>query len=243
MEFWTSPTPNGWKVSIMLEELIEAGIDIGRVDIRVVDLMKGEQFAEDFVERNPNTKIPTLRDEGRDIIESCAILQYLGEKYPSGLLPLDDRKWDVLPWVYWQAANVGPIFGNKLSYTRYMEDVPAEEKRHPVERFNNEALRLVSVLDRKLGNNSWVCGETFTIADIALYPWLRGWKWSKVNITTWPRVLEWVDRVRARPGVERGLGYGIPKDEIDQWSEARKARTARSGASIASNENLKNSIR
>ena len=227
----------------MLEELIEAGIDIGRVDIRVVDLMKGEQFAEDFVERNPNTKIPTLRDEGRDIIESCAILQYLGEKYPSGLLPLDDRKWDVLPWVCWQAANVGPIFGNKLSYTRYMEDVPAEEKRHPVERFNNEALRLVSVLDRKLGNNSWVCGETFTIADIALYPWLRGWKWSKVNITTWPRVLEWVDRVRARPGVERGLGYGIPKDEIDQWSEARKARTARSGASIASNENLKNSIR
>ena len=65
---------------------------------------------------------------------------------------------------------------------------------------------------------------------------------SKVNITTWPRVMEWVDRVRARPGVERGLGYGVPKDEIDQWSEARKARTALSGASIASNENLKNSI-
>lgn len=242
MEFWTSPTPNGWKVSIMLEELIEAGVDIGEVDIRIIDLMQGEQFAEDFVERNPNTKIPTLRDDGRDVIESCAILQYLGEKYPTELLPLDERKWDVLPWVYWQAANVGPIFGNKLSYTRYMDNVPPEEKRHPIERFNNEALRLVSVLDRKLGDNPWVCGDTFTIADIALYPWLRGWKWSKVNITTWPRVMGWVDRVRARPAVERGLGYGVPKDEIDQWSEERKVRTARSGASITSNENLKNSI-
>ena len=242
MEFWTSPTPNGWKVSIMLEELIETGVDIGEVDIRIIDLMQGEQFAEDFVERNPNTKIPTLRDDGRDVIESCAILQYLGEKYPTELLPLDERKWDVLPWVYWQAANVGPIFGNKLSYTRYMDNVPPEEKRHPIERFNNEALRLVSVLDRKLGDNPWVCGDTFTIADIALYPWLRGWKWSKVNITTWPRVMGWVDRVRARPAVERGLGYGVPKDEIDQWSEERKVRTARSGASITSNENLKNSI-
>ena len=242
MEFWTSPTPNGWKVSIMLEELIETGVDIGEVDIRIIDLMQGEQFAEDFVERNPNTKIPTLRDDGRDVIESCAILQYLGEKYPTELLPLDERKWDVLPWVYWQAANVGPIFGNKLSYTRYMDNVPPEEKRHPIERFNNEALRLVSVLDRKLGDNPWVCGDTFTIADIALYPWLRGWKWSKVNITSWPRVMGWVDRVRARPAVERGLGYGVPKDEIDQWSEERKVRTARSGASITSNENLKNSI-
>ena len=242
MEFWTSPTPNGWKVSIMLEELIEADVDIGEVDIRIIDLMQGEQFAEDFVERNPNTKIPTLRDDGRDVIESCAILQYLGEKYPTELLPLDEHKWDVLPWVYWQAANVGPIFGNKLSYTRYMGNVPPEEKRHPIERFNNEALRLVSVLDRKLGDNPWVCGDTFTIADIALYPWLRGWKWSKVNITSWPRVMGWVDRVRARPAVERGLGYGVPKDEIDQWSEERKVRTARSGTSIASNENLKNSI-
>ena len=242
MELWTSPTPNGWKVSIMLEELTEAGIDIGEVDIRIIDLMKGEQFADDFLERKLNTKIPTLRDDGRDVIESCAILQYLGEKHPSELLPLDERKWDVLPWVYWQAANVGPIFGNKLSYTRYMEDVSPEEKRHPIERFNNEALRLVSVLDRKLDDNLWVCGDNFTIAYIAVYPWLRGWKWSKVNITTWPRVMEWVDRVRTRPGVERGLGYGVPKDEIDQWSEERKARTARSGASIASNQNLKNSI-
>ncbi len=242
MDLWTSPTPNGWKVTIMLEELAEAGVDLGEVHVRTIDLMKGEQFEADFTERNLNQKIPTLRDEGRDIIESCAILQYLGEKYPTDLLPLDDRKWDVLPWLYWQAANVGPIFGNKLSYTRYMEDVPPEQKAHPLERFNNEALRLVSVLDKKLGDNPWVCGEQFTIADIALYPWIRGWKWSKVNITNWPGVVEWVDRVRARPGVERGLRYGVPEDEVDQWSAERKAKYARSGASIAANDSLKNSI-
>jgi len=242
MELWTSPTPNGWKVSIMLEELVETGIDLGEFEVRVINLLKGEQFADDFVERNPNSKIPTLRDNGRDIIESCAILQYLAEKHPTDLLPLDERKWDVLPWVYFQAANVGPVFGNKLSYTRYMDEVPDEQKVHPLERFTSEALRLVAVLDTQLGDNPWVCGDSFTIADIALYPWVRGWKWSKVNITTKPRVMEWVDRVRARPGVERGLAYGVPKEEIDQWSEERKAQTAKSGSSIASNTSIRNSI-
>ena len=140
-----------------------------------------------------------------------------------------------IPWVYWQAANVGPI--NKLSYTRYMDDVADELKQH-LERFNNEALRLVSVLDKTLGDNPWVCGDEFTAADIALYSWLRGWKWSKVNITTKPRVMEWVDRVRARPGVERGLGYGVPKSEVDQWSEERNS-TAKSGASTPATPTLK----
>ena len=241
LELWTSPTPNGWKVSIMLEELIEAGVDVGEIDVRVINLMRGEQFEPDFIERNPNQKIPVLRHNGVDVIESCAILQYLGETFPTPLLPLDERKWAVLPWVMWQAANVGPVFGNKLSYTRYLEDVPAEQKQHPLERFNTEALRLVSVLDSKLGDNAWVCGDDFTIADIALYPWLRGWKWSKVNITNHPRVMDWIDRVRARPGVERGLAYGVPVEEIDQWSEERKASTARGGSTIASNANVKRS--
>ena len=87
LELWTSPTPNGWKVTIMVEELIEAGIDLGDISIRTINLSAGEQFADDFTERNPNQKIPVLRDGQRDIIESCAILQYLGEKYPTSLLP------------------------------------------------------------------------------------------------------------------------------------------------------------
>jgi GST-like protein len=171
-------------------------------------------------------------------MESCAILHYLAAKFSSDLLPSDERRWDVLQWTMWQAANVGPVFGNKLSYTRYMDDVPELEKVHPLERFGNEALRLVGVLNQRLEGREYVCDE-FSIADIALYPWIRGWKWSKVNITDQANVVAWVDRVRARPGVTRGLAYGVPKDEVDQWSEERKAQYRKSGASIASNDNLK----
>ena len=237
MELWTAATPNGWKVSIMIEELNEAGINLGEVSVRNINLAKGEQFAEEFLSHNPNAKIPVLLDGERSVMESCAILQYLAEKFPTSLLPESEARWDILPWVYWQAANVGPVFGNKLSYTRYMDSVAQDAKAHPLERFGTEALRLASVMDRQLQNHKWVAGDTFSIADIALYPWLRGWKWSKVDITRTPAVLDWVNRVRARPGVERGIAYGVPAGEIDQWSEERKAQYRRNGAQIANPAN------
>ena len=237
MELWTAATPNGWKVSIMIEELIEAGVNLGEVSVRNINLAKGEQFAEEFLAHNPNAKIPVLLDGERSIMESCAILQYLAEKFPTSLLPEGEARWDILPWVYWQAANVGPVFGNKLSYTRYMDSVAQDAKAHPLERFGTEALRLASVMDRQLQNHKWVAGDTFSIADIALYPWLRGWKWSKVDITRTPAVLDWVNRVRSRPGVERGIAYGVPAGEIDQWSEERKAQYRRNGAQIANPAN------
>ena len=237
MELWTAATPNGWKVSIMIEELIEAGINLGEVSVRNINLAKGEQFAEKFLAHNPNAKIPVLLDGERSVMESCAILQYLAEKFPTSLLPEGEARWDILPWVYWQAANVGPVFGNKLSYTRYMDSVAQDAKAHPLERFGTEALRLASVMDRQLQNHKWVAGDTFSIADIALYPWLRGWKWSKVDITRTPAVLDWVNRVRARQGVERGIAYGVPAGEIDQWSEERKAQYRRNGAQIANPAN------
>ena len=233
MELWTAATPNGWKVSIMIEELIEAGADLGEVSVRNINLAKGEQFAEAFLAHNPNAKIPVLVDGKRSVMESCAILQYLAEKFPSPLLPEGEARWDVLPWVYWQAANVGPAFGNKLSYTRYMDSVADDAKAHPLERFGTEALRLAGVMERQLQNHAWIAGETFSIADIALYPWLRGYKWSKVDITLTPAVLDWVNRVRARPGVERGIAYGVPSGEIDRWSEERKAQYRKNGSQIA----------
>ena len=237
MKLWTAATPNGWKVSIMIEELIEAGVRLDDVEVRSINLAKGEQFTEEFVSHNPNAKIPVLIDEQRSVMESCAILQYLGEKYPTPLLPLGPERWDVLPWVYWQAANVGPVFGNKLSYTRYMDAVPDDAKAHPLERFGNEALRLMTVLEKQLRKHAWVTGDIFTIADIALYPWVRGWKWSKVDITGTPAVVDWVNRVRARPGVERGIAYGVPAGEIDQWSAERKAQYRKNGSQIANPKN------
>ena len=176
LELWTSPTPNGWKVTIMVEELREAGVNLEDLEMRTINLSAGEQFADEFTARNPNNKIPVLKDGDLCIPESCAILQYLGERYPSSLLPAE-RAWEILPWVYWQAANVGPIFGNKLSYTRYMDDVDPIQKEHPLERFGNEALRLVSVLDKVIGDKPFMCGDDLTIADIATYPWIRGYKW------------------------------------------------------------------
>ena len=233
MELWTAATPNGWKVSIMIEELIEAGADLGEVSVRNINLAKREQFSEAFLAHNPNAKIPVLVDGKRSVMESCAILQYLAEKFPSPLLPEGEARWDVLPWVYWQAANVGPAFGNKLSYTRYMDSVADDAKAHPLERFGTEALRLAGVMEKQLQNHAWIAGETFSIADIALYPWLRGYKWSKVDITLTPAVLDWVNRVRARPGVERGIAYGVPSGEIDRWSEERKAQYRKNGSQIA----------
>ena len=232
MELWTTATPNGWKVSIMIEELRDAGVDLGELTVRQINLAKGEQHTAEFSAHNPNEKIPVLIDEGRSIMESCAILQYLAEKYPTDLLPQDHRRWDVLPWVYWQAANVGPVFGNKLSYTRYMDSVPEEAKAHPLARFGTEALRLISVLDGQLRKHPWVGGHTFSIADIALYPWVRAWKWSKIDITGAPHVMDWLTRVRQRPGVSRGVAQGAPPGEEEHWSEERKAQYRRSGSKI-----------
>ncbi len=236
MELWTTATPNGWKISIMIEELLEAGFELPGFSVRTINIMKGEQFTAEFTAVNPNQKIPVLIDDGRPIMESGAILHYLGEKFPNaGLLPEGPARWDVLQWLYWQVANVGPVFGNKLSYTRYMPDVEDLKKSHPLERFGKEARRLSGVLDDQLEGRDYVCGE-FSIADIALYPWIRGWKWSKVDITDRPNVMAWVERVRARPGVGRGLAYGVPKEEVDQWSADTKARYARGGATMASND-------
>ncbi|MAJ62092.1 MAG: hypothetical protein CBC48_20445 [bacterium TMED88] len=242
MDLWTSPTPNGWKVTILIEELREAGHALSDLRIHTVNLAQGEHKTEAFTDRNPNQKIPVLQDGSRSVIESCAILQYLAERFPSPLLPAGEKRWDVLPWVYWQAANVGPAFGNKLSYTRYMDDLPDSAKAHPLERFGTESLRLTSVIDYQLKTHPFMCGHDFTIADIALFPWIRGYKWSKVDITGWPRVLDWLGRVRERPGVERGLAHGVPKSEIDRWSRERKKAYAKGGQIIAATPKKKNDL-
>jgi GST-like protein len=238
MELWTAATPNGWKVTIMIEELKEAGVELQPIEVHTVDLMGREQFSEEFTALNPNQRIPVLVDGDRNIFESGAILQYLGEKFPSSLFPDDDTRWDILPWVYWQMANLGPAFGNKLSYTRYMDDIPPEKKEHPLGRFNNEAQRLLRMLDKQLEGQPYICGDNLTIADIAAWPWVRGWKWSKINITLHDNVMAWVDRVRARPAVERGITYGFPEDQLDQWTEETKKRYTTMGSSMASNESL-----
>ena len=189
LALWTAATPNGWKVSIMLEELREIGIALPSIEVITVDIMSGQQFSDAFTAVSANQKIPGLVHGDIRLMESCAILQYLGERFPSSLYPGGAERYDVLQWLTWQAAGLGPTFGNKLSYTRYMADVPEEQKVHPLTRFNAEAQRLLRVLDRQLEGKRFVCGEDFTIADIAIFPWIRGYKWSKIDITLHPNVL------------------------------------------------------
>ena len=242
LEVYTGATPNGWKITIMIEELIEAGIELGKVNMHQMNLSDGDQFTEDFMKINPNQKIPAIVHNGKSIIESCAILHYLGETFPTKLFPKDHQRWEVIPWLYWQAANIGPIFGNKLSYTRYIRDASDEERRHPIERFNKEALRLVGVMDYQLAQHSYLCGDYFTVADIATWCWIRSYKWVKIDITTKPRVMDWLKRVRSRPGVERGISFGVPKAEIDTFSKDRRESYTNDGGNIASNSELKSDV-
>lgn len=233
-----SATPNGWKISIMVEELKEAGVDLGEVNLHLMDLSKGDQFTPEFTAINPNQKMPAIVHNGRPVFESCAILQYLGETFPSPLMPVDNGRWQVLQWLYWQAANLGPVFGNKVSYTRYI-DVPEAEKAHPMERFLKEGLRLVAVMDRQLQHGPFLCGDQFTVADIAAFPWVRAYKWAKIDITMKPSVADWLERCRQRPGVQRGVTWDVPENESESFSAERREAYKKRGASIADNSRLR----
>jgi GST-like protein len=221
IELFTAPTPNGWKVSIMLEE---CGLPY---ELRTVNLGKGEQHEPWFVEVSPNGRIPAIRDDGYAVFESGAILHYLAEKSGKFLPAAAKQRFEVLQWLHWQMGGVGPMIGQSISFQRYIpEDVPYAKKRYA-----SEGRRLLEVLDQRLGGREYVCGDV-SIADFALYPWVRAHRWARIPIDGLDNVLAWLARVRARPGVERGLSVGVPKDEVDQWSAERKASYRRGGGSM-----------
>jgi GST-like protein len=221
IELFTAPTPNGWKVSIMLEE---CGLPY---EVRAIDFSKREQLEDWYLEICPNGRIPAIRDDGFSVFESGAILHYLAEKSGQFLPQESGRRWQVLQWLHWQMGGVGPMVGQSISFQRYIaEDVPYAKKRYA-----NESRRLFEVLDRQLEGREYVCGDV-SIADFALYPWVRAHRWARASIDGLNNVEAWLTRVRARPGVERGLAVGVPEQEIDQWSAERKASYKRGGASI-----------
>lgn len=221
IELFTSPTPNGWKVSIMLEE---CGLPY---EHHPINLFKGEQREAAFLELSPNGRIPAIRDGDLTLFESGAILHYLAESSGQFLPTEPKRRWDVLQWLHWQMGGVGPMVGQSISFNRYIE----ESVPYAIERYGKESRRLFEVLDRRLEGRDYVCNEV-SIADFALYPWLRAHKWARVSIEGLDNVSAWLERLRARPGVGRGLAVGVPKDEVNQWSAERKASYRRGGKSI-----------
>ncbi len=201
IDVYTWPTPNGHKVHIMLEEcrLPYAA--------HAVDIGKGEQFAADFLSISPNNKIPAITDPagpgGKPIslFESGAILVYLAGK-TGKLMPTGDRaKFDVLQWLMFQMGGVGPMLGQAHHFRLYApEKVP-----YAIERYTNEAKRIYGVIDKQLSKNRFIAGKTYSIADIAIFPWLRSWENQGVTLTDHPHLKAWFDSIAARPAVKRGV--------------------------------------
>lgn len=195
------PTPNGHKVHIMLEE---CGLPY---EVVAVDIGAGEQFAPEFLRISPNNKIPAIVDtEGPDgqavsLFESGAILLYLAGK-TGKLLPKGDRqRYAVLQWLMFQMGGVGPMLGQAHHFRIYAPDkVP-----YAIQRYTDEAHRLYGVMDRQLADHAYIAGRSYSIADIAIFPWLRSWQNQGIAWADFPHLKAWFDRISARSAVQRGV--------------------------------------
>ena len=208
IDLYTWATPNGRKVSIMLEEL---GLQYRSHSI---DIRKGDQYSDDFIAINPNSRIPAIVDndgpqgEPITIFESAAILIYFAEKTGSVLLPTETRaRYQVMQWVMLQMGSVGPMFGQAHHYFRFAkEDVPYAKKR-----YNDEIRRLYCVLNGRLKKAAFLAGAEYSIADIATYPWVARFDWHEVDLNEFPAVKNWFYTLSARPAVVKGMV--VPHDD------------------------------
>src|SRR6476620_756953 len=199
VHYW--PTPNGHKITIMLEECALP------YEIKPVNIGRGDQFKPEFLAISPNNRIPAIVDpDGPDgepisIFESGAILQYLGRK-TGKFYPADERKRvAVEEWLFWQRGGLGPMLGQAHHFRIYAP----EKIEYAVNRYTNEARRLYAVLDKRLANSTYVGGPAYGIADIAIFPWLRSWKNQGIDWSDYPHLKGWFDEIAKRPAVQRGV--------------------------------------
>jgi len=207
IQVWTWPTPNGHKVHILLEELIEAGTPIP-YEVVPVAIGRGEQFRPEFLAITPNHRIPAIVDpegpggERFSLFESGAILIYLAEKAGSALIPRDPAaRYRCLQWLMFQMGGIGPMFGQYNHFATYA----AERIPYAIERYANEVARLHRVLDKRLAESPYLAGEAYSIADIATFPWVRNPERRNVDLGQYPHVRRWHDAIAARPAVQRGV--------------------------------------
>lgn len=199
------PTPNGHKVHIMLEE---CGLRLGRDWLaHPINIGQGDQFKPEFLKISPNNKIPALVDphgpDGKPIslFESGAILLYLASK-TGKLLPKSDRaKFEVLQWLMFQMGGVGPMLGQAHHFRIYAP----EKIDYAYNRYTNEAKRLYGVMDKRLQESKFIGGNSYTIADIAIFPWLRSWQNQGIDWEDYPHLKAWFDLIAARSAVQRGV--------------------------------------
>ena len=206
IELHTWSTPNGRKVSIMLEECGLA------YSVHPVNIGKNEQFKPEFLSISPNNRIPGILDpNGPDgkplkLFESGAILVYLAGKTGGKFLPASDRgKYIALQWLMFQMGGVGPMFGQAHHFLR----AAPEQVPYGIKRYTDEARRLYGVLDRRLAEAAFLA-EEYSIADIATFPWIARHEWHKVDLAEFPNVKRWYDTVNRRPAVVRGMAVPTP---------------------------------
>jgi GST-like protein len=199
IELHSTPTPNGQKVMIMLEE---CGLEWKHVD---VNIRLGDQFTPEYLKLSPNNRIPAIVDTdgpggGRyTMMESGAILCYLAEK-TGKFLPKDARKrYDVMQWLIFQMAHVGPMFGQANHFNNYAKD----KIQYAIDRYNNESLRLYRVLDNRAKESPWIGCDEYSIADMAIYPWAKLHGDRGVTEAEYPHFMRWFNAVKARPAVQR----------------------------------------
>ncbi len=213
IDLYTAPTPNGWKVSIALEEM---KLPYNMVELR---LMEGDQKKPEFLKINPNGRIPAIvdRDEGDfAVFESGAILMYLAEK-TGQLLPTDVKKRSqVIQWLMFQMGGIGPMQGQANVFHRYFP----EKIQSVIDRYQNETRRLFEVLDTQLADREYLCDE-YSIADIANWAWVRIYKWSGIDVEGLDNLMRWIDLMAARPACAKGVD--IPKRPEVTPEEAAKA--------------------
>ena len=204
IDLYTWTTPNGRKVSILLEEL---GLPYAA---HAVNIGKDEQFAPDFLKISPNNKIPAIvdHDTGVSQFESGAIMIYLAETYGKFLPTEVKARAAVMQWLMWQMGGFGPMLGQAHVFLKFNRGLsqPAEE------RFAKEAKRLYGVLDRQLADHEYVAGD-YSIADMAIFPWAARFEWQEIDLNDFPNVRDWYLRMADRPAVQKG--YQVPKFVTD----------------------------
>ena len=201
-DLYTWTTPNGRKISIALEEL---GLPY---EVHPIDIGKGEQFHPDFLKLSPNNRIPAIvdRDNGLHLMESGAILIYLAEK--TGRLMPREKRYRIIEWLMWQMGGPGPMLGQVHHFVKYNKG----KAPYAEERYLKEAHRLYGVLDRRLADHAFVADD-YSIADIAIWPWISRFEWQTIDLNQYPNVKRWYLAIAARPAVQRG--FHVPKKVQD----------------------------
>ncbi len=223
ISLYTAATPNGWKISVALEEMNLP------YQVHAINILAGEQHTDDFLKRNPNGRIPVIVDRDQDdfiVFESGAILIYLAEK-TGQFLPTDIKiRSEVIQWLMFQMSGVGPMMGQANVFYRYFpEKIPSV-----IERYHSECRRLFEVLDKRLGQHEFLVDD-YSIADIANWCWVRTYKWSGISIEGLPHLKRWLDTIRARPAVDRGIKVPVDLSRTMKDEKAQEA-FAKGGQSI-----------